>query len=44
MAELDPWLSQLTSMSERCRQSSADVRDVDRQQVIAELAEFAQRA
>ena len=34
-------LSQLTSMSERCRQSSADVREVDRQRLIPELAKFA---
>src|SRR5215469_3945997 len=34
-------LSQLTSMSERCRQSSADVREVDRQRLILELAKFA---
>jgi uncharacterized membrane protein YccC len=34
-------LSQLTSMSERCRQSSADVREVDRQRLLPELAQFA---
>jgi Predicted membrane protein len=34
-------LSQLTSTSERWRQSSADVREVDRQRLIPELAEFA---
>ena len=34
-------LSQLASTSERVRQSSADVREVDRQRLIPELAEFA---
>src|SRR5262249_32422392 len=34
-------LSQLTSMAERCRQSSADVTEVDRLRVIPELAKFA---
>ena len=34
-------LSQLTNMSERCRQSSAEVRDVDRQRLIPGLAKFA---
>src|SRR5262249_50816216 len=34
-------LSQLTSMSERCRQSSADVMEVDRQRLIPELQKFA---
>jgi uncharacterized membrane protein YccC len=34
-------LSQLTSMSERCRQSSADVRYVDRRRLIPELTKFA---
>jgi uncharacterized membrane protein YccC len=34
-------LSQLTSMSERCRQSSADVREIDPQRLIPELAKFA---
>jgi uncharacterized membrane protein YccC len=34
-------LSQLTSISERCRQSSADMREVDRQRLIPELANFA---
>ena len=33
-------LSQLASTSERVRQSSADVREVDRQRLIPELAEF----
>jgi uncharacterized membrane protein YccC len=34
-------LSQLASTSERVRQSSADVREVDHQRLIPELAEFA---
>ena len=34
-------LSQLTSTSERWRQSSAEVREVDRQRLIPELAKFA---
>jgi hypothetical protein len=34
-------LSQLTSMSERCRQSSADVSEVDRRRLLPQLAEFA---
>jgi hypothetical protein len=34
-------LSQLTSTSERWRQSSADLRDVDRQRLIPQLAKFA---
>jgi uncharacterized membrane protein YccC len=34
-------LSQLNSTSERWRQSSAEVRDVDRQRLIPELAKFA---
>jgi hypothetical protein len=41
VAELIRQLSQLTSMSERCRQSSADVTPVDRQRLIPELAKFA---
>src|SRR5215472_1981980 len=34
-------LSRLTSLSERCRQSSADMTGVDRQRLIPELAKFA---
>jgi hypothetical protein len=34
-------LSQLTSTAERWRQSSAEVREVDRQRLIPELAKFA---